>query len=739
MMNSTLFARLSIKRFLWLCLIVAGAWRLPAADEVSKNLIQQSRADQQDIRSHTATMVAQVQSLIDELAANGISGSDNQVLEATKAALANLSGPEMEEVIGALQKAGEAPDVAATEKDALTAYTGQKGIILQFEAILKEYAQRQAAYELPLRFKELADRQTETLRVTMEVAARTVGQSASELSSMDSTTEQIVRSDQAAIANDVNLAQSLLEKAAQSSSDGDAAKNMQQALQDLQSGKLQAAMTQAEEDINAGQLLKASGDQKVARDELRRITRDLNPPADAVEALTSLEGDLAQLIDAQKKLLDQTNGSITAKTLDAGLKDKQISLVDKADVLQQDMLTLTPAAAVLVKGSIMPMQMSRSQLGDLGGFPQAAKSQQEAIAKLEEAQKQLEQKIADAEKAAEDANKDPVEKLTELQQKVQAEIQQQQQIAQQTLQTENAAAPDEASLSDDRQKQSQLEQQNAALQPEAQASSLRASEDLADAQTRMDQAQKSLTDPAKAAGAEKAQADALTALQHANKELDQQIAEAKQQSAAPADLAAMSDALQKAQDELGDAQNAASPAPPGSPDTAAADKALADANADAEAAAQMAGLPQGAGQDVKEAEAEIAAGEKAAGQKNAPGTAGHAAAAQRSLAKAQSKVASAQAAAGAAMAGNSPASQVKGPPGPPGRISGKTVSHSTHIAGGNNTKGVLHAVDGADKFIALAQRQRDTIGQSQEEKRPLEYAPMIDQYMKNLADQASAP
>jgi hypothetical protein len=49
----------------------------------------------------------------------------------------------------------------------------------------------------------------------------------------------------------------------------------------------------------------------------------------------------------------------------------------------------------------------------------------------------------------------------------------------------------------------------------------------------------------------------------------------------------------------------------------------------------------------------------------------------------------------------------------------------------------MHGVSGSDKFISLAARERAAVGESQEEKRPQEYAPMIDQYMKNLADQAS--
>ena len=137
---------------LWGWLFVASFIAV-SAQEVSKSQINQNKTDEQDVRAHTAAVVTQVQSLIDELAANGISGDDIKVLNATKAALTNLSGPEMDRVIASLQKAGDATNAATSQQHVANAYAGQKGIILQFRQILKDYEQRQAAYELPVRFK----------------------------------------------------------------------------------------------------------------------------------------------------------------------------------------------------------------------------------------------------------------------------------------------------------------------------------------------------------------------------------------------------------------------------------------------------------------------------------------------------------------------------------------------------------------------------------------------------------
>ena len=63
---------------------------------------------------------------------------------------------------------------------------------------------------------------------------------------------------------------------------------------------------------------------------------------------------------------------------------------------------------------------------------------------------------------------------------------------------------------------------------------------------------------------------------------------------------------------------------------------------------------------------------------------------------------------------------------------------ATSISGGANDGGKLHDTLGNGKFITVTSRDRAAIDQTQTEKRPQEFAPLIDQYMKNLSDQASS-
>jgi len=754
-MKTPSFFRKTAGITLGLCFSSAAVFCPAAAQEVTKAQIQQNKADEQVVRANTAAVVNQVQNLIDELGANGISGDDIKVLNATKAALTHLSGPEMDRVIASLQKAGDSTTAAASQQNVVNAYAGQKGIILQFKQILKDYEQRQAAYELPVRFKELAARQTETMLTAAGVARATAGKSASELTSMQQTTQQIVQADQEAIGNEVALAQEQLNKAAANSTTDDT-KSIQKAQTNMKNGALSQALQQANDALKAGQLLKALKAQAVARDELKKIAQDLNPATNAVDALAATAASLAKVIEEQKALLQQTNAATNVKPRVTGLDEKQGAIVDETNSLQQDMQSLSPTQAGLVKEAINPMQLSRAALGSQWGgpdsFAKAATSQQAAIDKLEDAQKQMQQQLADAKKAADDASKDTVAKLQDVQKQIQNAQQQQQQVNNQTAQAQNNQ--DKSATSAAQQQQQQLQQQVNALQQSTQPLSLDAAKDLANAADKMNQAQQDLNDPNKAADAQTAQKAAQDALAQAQQQVAQQIAQAQQQAADPAALAAAANSLQKAQDSVSTALSDATPpgtppagATPPPPSMAAAAAALDAAAKDTQAAANTPGLPSSAAAAVADAKADIGKGQAAAAKGDAAATAAAATAAQNALAQAQASVAMAQsgmAAAGAPQPPGPPAPG-QGPPMPgqgppmPGQQPGKPGQDSAKsLAGGSTDKGSMHDVSGSGKFVTVASRDRAAIEQTQSEKRPQEYAPMIDQYMKNLADQSSA-
>ena len=83
-----------------------------------------------------------------------------------------------------------------------------------------------------------------------------------------------------------------------------------------------------------------------------------------------------------------------------------------------------------------------------------------------------------------------------------------------------------------------------------------------------------------------------------------------------------------------------------------------------------------------------------------------------------------------------------GPPGPPmpGDMPGQGppppigtgMVHDTGPTG--QAPGQVASVNGAGAYIALPQRDRQALKQSQGDKVPQEYAPMVEQYLRNLSD-----
>jgi hypothetical protein len=740
--------------FLAAALASQAAW----AQDGEKNYLLENKAAQQDVRQRTAALGDQIQGLIDELAENGISGDDIKVLQTTKTVLNNLSSQEMNNVIASLQKAAAGAGTKDGEKDLADAYAGQKGVIMVFREILKDYEQRQAADELPAKFKELTEHQTQIMWTTAQVATDEAGKSATQLNTTEQTTASIVQSDQNALMNEVALAKQMLDKAAPDAT-GDQGRALQQAQKDFADGTLQAALDKANAELIAGHPLQATTEQKRARDQLRQITKDLNPPTTTSDALSDFAATLTKLIENQKDLLVRTNASISVQPRVTGLETKEGVLVDQANSLQEDMLSLSPVASGLIQEAIPPMQLSRAMLGPNGQpFDKAAASEQDAIDKLEAAQKALSQQVADAEKAEEDAAKDSTEKLEDLQKQIQQAMQQQQQTTQQTTNANAATPPDTNQLAQDQQAQSALQQQAAAMQQTASPLSLQAAQALANAASAMSQAQQAMSDPANAQAAQSAQQAAQQALAQANQAVGQQIAENQQQASDPSQLDQAASDLQQAQGDVSNAiadtqQSSGSPSssqpasgsPQATPSMAEAQAALAQAAQATQAAAATPGLPDAASSAVQDAEKSIAQGQQDAGKGDAPGTAAAAAAAQASLAKAQAAVAVARA--GMTPGPATPGGPTPGGPPTPGKAGYAMVppGHDTpsltgahNISGGSLDKGTLHAAYGNGKFLSVQNRDRAAVAETQGEPRPQEYAPMIDQYLKNLSDQATA-
>src|SRR2546428_8792279 len=83
----------------------------------------------------------------------------------------------MARVLDYLEQSRAASDPTATAKAATEAFAGQKTIIVQLQQLVLEYQRQQALYEMSLRLKELANRQTANMWLGVSLAKSTDGKS----------------------------------------------------------------------------------------------------------------------------------------------------------------------------------------------------------------------------------------------------------------------------------------------------------------------------------------------------------------------------------------------------------------------------------------------------------------------------------------------------------------------------------------------------------------------------------
>ena len=162
-------------------------------------------------------------------------------------------------------------------------------------------------------------------------------------------------------------------------------------------------------------------------------------------------------------------------------------------------------------------------------------------------------------------------------------------------------------------------------------------------------------------------------------------------------------------------------------------------------------LPASAQDSLQSAQAALAAAAAQAFAGQAAPAQANAASAAEALANAQSAMALAQAGLNAQMASSGQQGQVpgQGQGTGDGQNAGQPNAMASPNANGNGRTGNWSGEGSADgprrdaqgqgKFTGLPARERAALLQSQAEKYPQEYGPLIEQYLRNLADEASPP
>src|SRR5205085_3749008 len=232
-------------------------------------------------------------------------------------------------------------------------------IITQLNQLVLEYQRQQALYELSLRFKEFANRESAFMWQAVQLAKKTEGRQPSSFSEEQLNTLRLLQIDQEPIKDEAIPVIGKLEKMAQEIKDGPAMERCKSALQQVTDGKLLSSLDGAVEDLRASKLLSATGNQKKARDQFREIARLLLLSQGEREALRQAIHELDQAIDQQKELTKETE---RIEKEDSKIEPKQGELVDTTDLIRRDVDSIAPVAVEHLKAAMDKMQAAREVL-----------------------------------------------------------------------------------------------------------------------------------------------------------------------------------------------------------------------------------------------------------------------------------------------------------------------------------------------------------------------------------------
>src|SRR5438874_10241031 len=512
---------------------------LPAENGALPNeqLLQQE-LKQQQIRTTTQRVADQLTAIIEEFDRNGIAGEDVKVLQAIRGVLSQLTAKEMEKVVGFLQQARTADDPNASTRIASDAYAGQKMIITQLKQLVLEYQRQQALYEISIRLKELANRQSANMWLGVWLANTTEGKQLGSFDEGQKSNLKIQEIDQENLKEEVSLVLKKLEKIAQEIADGPTAERPKQALQQVKEGGLHPALDTAVTELKTGKLLSAAGSEKKARDQLREVARLLTLSQDVAEALRQAIQDLDRAMDEQKQTLAKTR-TVENKDDSTKAETKQAEVVDSTDLIRKDIESLAPVAAEQLKNAEDRMQEARTVLRSRDDLKKkrenAPPRQEDALTSMAQARRALEEQLA---KAEEEAIKpeNALAGLKELQEEVRELIKKEE-----GFKDEAALAP-KKELASKAPQQGELKDKAQDLQQRAAANAHDAAQSIAEAGTQM---QKSQNDLAKGQNNAPAQQAAIEALQRADQQLSQQIAKMEEAQKQLADLEQLKEKVEK--------------------------------------------------------------------------------------------------------------------------------------------------------------------------------------------------
>jgi hypothetical protein len=670
----------------------AGLVRADGGDAPSSDAQQaayRSGVAQESVRTRSGQIRDDLAQIVAELKMNGMSSDDIALLTQASTRLANLSQDEMQKVIVALQNASITQENNQRQQALAGAYEGQKDVSLKLKSLAAELSAQQAQNELPTQLRILIARQSANIRKTTVLRDST--RQLVYFNDEEKSLHTMAGSEQTAIGGEIGVLLKALSQTAAGPASDPATAIAKTAYDTMSGSMLQTVIPMATQLTVSGQFPDAVTKQVSVRNYLMGVLQTLLAKEDAATRLNQAKTQLDQIMADQKDLANATQQS---KLDGSTLAERQNKIADVTNLAQSLLKPLNTPAAAQLDAAQKAMDQNAAALPQAKSAADTAAQQAQIAQALDNAKKLLDQQVAAMQNAQ---NQSPTDRLASLQ-KLQDTLNQ----AQQKDKTDPQSAAKDLQ---------QVQQDNLGQVPPSVA------DNVSNALSKLNQPQPD----ADAANKELAQAvDALQQQQAAQakgaqdfkalQDADQQLAQAEKDASAAdqslsanptGDLTGAAKALTQAQNGVGKVAQTPPSNMPGD-----AKKALADASDALKDATNNAVQAKGG-------EASAGAKKGLAAIKQARASLGQAMASADASARQQANASS------SSSQGQSQAMF--------GALSGSGTQQL--IAGGGGAGGGPGQVVGK-----LQPKDRDALTQYQAEKADPDYAPQVQQYLKNLAD-----
>ena len=651
----------------------------------AKSIAERGRVAQEEVQASAAQIQQQIALINQELRGNGIDEAQIKDIDATLKNLGSLSTKDMAGVLSTLQGVGTADSEKARQDGLVTAYKGQQGILTKMSSLIASMQVKETTDQLRLQIQNMLIRQISNLRLSADL--QKLG---ANLGDRDKGRLDVAAANQAALqSNFATILAGVNRLATQLSTDDGAA--FKQKLQGIKGDDVRTAAASAADATKAANWASALPAQMKFRDGLLAFL-DLVNSGDPAAALDQAQREVARLVESEKTLPADVGESRS---------EAQAGVQDMASLAALRLPGVSADAAQKVAAAERSMDKARlaSDKKESGAAADAA------LALLQQSLDLLKNQATALAKAQAAT---PQQRLDQLQQLSSQLAQAQQQEAQ--------AAKDPAAAKDLAAKLAKMQQDAAPVSPQAAQAIGQAAAETAPPDPSQNPAQ---------ANQSQNNADAAQQLAQAQQAVQQQIAQAQTAAQQGQQLAQMQQAVDQAQQQTSQAQQQMQNAQ-GLPNAV---NQLLQAEKGLEAAQQQQGqaLPADAQQAMQQAQQALqqATQQAAQGQQQAA----QAAAQQAQQAMQQAQGAMQQAAQQLAQA---PGGQ---PPAP------SMASQTTQDDTGQTLTGLLqggqggNTTDGSALVVGKIKPQdRQAIASLKGEKAPAEYAPLVSQYYKNLAD-----